>query len=185
MEGYHAAVVGKGAPLLFLPASGFTGIEGLNIAEALAEQYESHLLDLPGAGKSSDISGRVTSRKIADWVKAYIDAHGFEKVVLVGHSMGAGLAICFASEYPELVERLVLLDYGHRKMPLFPVKDLGGLGLVFPLINVLDFFFGTFLVKQVKNRMFTDEAEQTEEELEHDIKRFCKRFNVEPTPFVR
>lgn len=37
MVGIHSAVIGKGEPLIFLPAAGFSGIEGLNIAVSLAE----------------------------------------------------------------------------------------------------------------------------------------------------
>jgi 2-hydroxy-6-oxonona-2,4-dienedioate hydrolase len=185
MGNVHSVVVGKGRPLIFLPAVGFTGIEGLTIAEALANQYESHLLDMPGAGKSSGITGKVNEKKIALWIKSYLDELGFKKVVLVGHSMGAGLALCFASHYPEYVERLVMIDFGHRKVPLFPVSDMGPLGYAFPIINLMYHVAGNFISHQLKKVLSADDSELTNEQQEEEVKSFCQRFNLVASPQVR
>ncbi|UOQ84752.1 alpha/beta fold hydrolase [Gracilibacillus salinarum] len=88
MENYHSTIIGKGEPLIFLPATGFPGIEGLNIAEYLSDTYECHLVDLPGIGKSEGISDKVTVAKIAQWIKVYIDHHQIDQAVFVGHSLG-------------------------------------------------------------------------------------------------
>ncbi|MGP4108552.1 alpha/beta fold hydrolase [Virgibacillus sp. L01] len=73
MGKYHSVIIGQGKPLIFLPALGFSGNEGLNIAESLAGSYECHLLDLPGLGKSDGLKGSVSMLDIASWVKQYAD----------------------------------------------------------------------------------------------------------------
>ncbi|WP_147232383.1 alpha/beta fold hydrolase [Paraliobacillus ryukyuensis] len=70
---YFVKKVGCGESIIFLPAGGFSGNEGLNIAEHLKEKFETHLIDLPGLGKSKSIDGKVTSLTLANWVKKYLD----------------------------------------------------------------------------------------------------------------
>ena len=40
----------------------------------------------------------------------YIKANKIEKPIIVGHSMGGGLALAIASDYPELISRIVVVD---------------------------------------------------------------------------
>lgn len=48
-----------------------------------------------------------------DWEKgiaAYIKNNKIEKPVIIGHSMGGGLALAIAADYPELVGKIVIVD---------------------------------------------------------------------------
>ena len=79
-----------------------------------------HALDSPGCGLSS----RPAHQQQADSEKARLEgenffvhgleewrkAMGYEKMVLVGHSIGGFCAFVYAEHYPERVERLVLLS---------------------------------------------------------------------------
>jgi len=40
----------------------------------------------------------------------YIKENKIEKPILIGHSMGGGLALAIASDYPELIEKIVVVD---------------------------------------------------------------------------
>jgi pimeloyl-ACP methyl ester carboxylesterase len=40
----------------------------------------------------------------------YIKAYKIEKPIIVGHSMGGGLALAIASDYPELIDKIVVVD---------------------------------------------------------------------------
>ncbi|RMG97504.1 MAG: alpha/beta fold hydrolase [Deltaproteobacteria bacterium] len=68
-------------------------------------------LDLPGHGASSGLGGRpyLFVDFVADVVRA-VGALGAGPFVLVGHSLGAGIAAFAAALVPEAVSRLVLLD---------------------------------------------------------------------------
>jgi len=73
----------------------------------------TYALDLPGHGKSKG-QGRTSIRAYADFVAAFLETLGLEKVTLVGHSMGGATALDFALRYPEGLAGLVLVGSGAR-----------------------------------------------------------------------
>ncbi len=68
--------------------------------------------DLRGRGASNSLEGPAGLRAHADDLEAVLDALGLERVVVVGHSMGAFVSVVFAHLHPERVSRLVLVDGG-------------------------------------------------------------------------
>ncbi|MFC3151854.1 alpha/beta fold hydrolase [Litoribrevibacter euphylliae] len=69
-------------------------------------------IDLPGHGHSSHKpEGQLYHflDGVAD-IRKLISKLGFEKVILVGHSLGAAISSVFASIYPEIVERVCLIE---------------------------------------------------------------------------
>jgi pimeloyl-ACP methyl ester carboxylesterase len=68
--------------------------------------------DLRGRGASNGLEGPAGMRAHADDLAAALDALGIERTVVVGHSMGAFVAVVFAHRHPERVSRLVLVDGG-------------------------------------------------------------------------
>ncbi len=90
---------------------------------ALAPQHRVHALDLRGHGDSGR-PGRYSLEAMRDDVLALLDAHGLDRVDLVGHSMGGVVAYLVAQERPERVARLVLEDVpAPRPRPASPVAD--------------------------------------------------------------
>jgi len=77
--------------------------------------------DLRGRGRSNRVDGPVGMAAHADDLAAVLDALSVERVVLVGHSMGAFVSAVFADRHPERVERVVLVDGG---LPLTLPADL-------------------------------------------------------------
>lgn len=68
--------------------------------------------DLRGHGGSGQPStdAAFAIEALAGDVEATADACGLERFVLVGHSLGGGVALAYAGAHPERVERLLLLD---------------------------------------------------------------------------
>lgn len=68
--------------------------------------------DLRGRGASNALTGAAGMRAHADDLAAALDALGIERLTVVGHSMGAFVALVFAHLYPDRVSRVVLVDGG-------------------------------------------------------------------------
>jgi pimeloyl-ACP methyl ester carboxylesterase len=70
-------------------------------------------LDLPGHGRS-EAPGRDSIIAYGDWLVAFLDAIELEQAVLVGHSMGGGIALDVALRFPDRVAGLGLVATGAR-----------------------------------------------------------------------
>ena len=68
--------------------------------------------DLRGRGRSNGLAGPRGLAAHARDLVAVLDALGVERAVVVGHSMGAFVALVLGDLYPERVSRLVLVDGG-------------------------------------------------------------------------
>ncbi|MFN8159156.1 MAG: alpha/beta hydrolase [Candidatus Nanopelagicales bacterium] len=68
--------------------------------------------DLRGRGGSRSLPGPAGMREHADDLAAVLDHLGLDRVVLVGHSMGAFVSVVMADRHPDRVERMVLVDGG-------------------------------------------------------------------------
>lgn len=68
--------------------------------------------DLRGRGRSNELTGRAGLEAHAADLAAVLDALDVERVVVVGHSMGAFVGLVFGDRYPERVSRVVLVDGG-------------------------------------------------------------------------
>jgi len=75
-------------------------------------------VDMPGHGRSEGKSLQSIS-DMADWIGRFMDAAGVESAMLIGHSMGALVALEAAARLPERIEQLVLMGAA-EKMPVHP-----------------------------------------------------------------
>ena len=110
-------------------------------AGVLAELGEScHVIapDLLGHGESAKPRGDYSLGAHACGIRDLLAALGHDRVTLVGHSLGGGIAMQFAYQFPERVERLVLVSSGGlgSEVSLFlRAASLPGSELVLPLIT--------------------------------------------------
>jgi lipase len=68
--------------------------------------------DLRGRGRSNGLEGRAGLHAHARDLVAVLDALGVDRAVVVGHSMGAFVALVLGDLFPERVSRVVLVDGG-------------------------------------------------------------------------
>ncbi|MFZ1429816.1 MAG: alpha/beta hydrolase [Geminicoccaceae bacterium] len=76
-------------------------------------------VDLPGHGRSRGMPALDSVAAMADWLAGLIAGYGPGPAALVGHSMGALVAIATAARYPVRVSALCLLGAAAR-MPVHP-----------------------------------------------------------------
>ena len=82
---------------------------------SVAERLDSARViapDLRGRGRSNELEGPSGLAVHARDLVAVLDALGVDRAVVVGHSMGAFVALVLGDLYPERVSRLVLVDGG-------------------------------------------------------------------------
>jgi pimeloyl-ACP methyl ester carboxylesterase len=92
------------------------------VARALPANWTLHAVDLRGRGHSTDLPGPYgLDAHIAD-LRDVVVALGLDRPVLVGHSLGAYVALLTAHAHPGLFERLVLID-GGLPVPVPPEAD--------------------------------------------------------------
>jgi pimeloyl-ACP methyl ester carboxylesterase len=81
-----------------------------SLVEALAEETRVVAVDRPGSGYSTREPGRATALEDqADAIAALMDRLGFERALLVGHSLGGALSLAVALRHPTRVAGLALL----------------------------------------------------------------------------
>jgi pimeloyl-ACP methyl ester carboxylesterase len=78
----------------------------------LAKQYTVLAPDLLGHGRSDKPRGDYSVAAHANTIRDLTNALGYERATFVGHSFGGGVALQLAYQYPERVERLVLVAPG-------------------------------------------------------------------------
>ena len=82
------------------------------VIEDLSSSCTVVAMDLPGHGRSAAPAGDYSLEAYASCVRDLLDALGHRAATVVGHSLGGGVAMQFAHDYPERCERLVLVSSG-------------------------------------------------------------------------
>lgn len=81
----------------------------INIGKRLGEKHTVYMLDQRNHGRSP-FSDSHTYNDLRDDLEEFFDKHQIEKAILLGHSMGGKVAMWFAADFPEKVEKLVVAD---------------------------------------------------------------------------
>lgn len=82
------------------------------VAPALTDRFTIVAPDLLGHGGSATPRGDYSLGAHASGVRDLLSALGHDHVTVVGHSLGGGIAMQFAYQFPERCERLVLVSSG-------------------------------------------------------------------------
>ena len=108
-----------------------------DVIEPLAERYTVVAPDLLGHGESAKPRGDYSLGAYASGVRDLVQAIGHDRATVVGHSLGGGVAMQFAYQFPERCERLVLVSsggLGREVHMLLRAAALPGSELVLPLL---------------------------------------------------
>jgi pimeloyl-ACP methyl ester carboxylesterase len=103
---------GSGPALLLLHGITDSSVTWEGVAPALAEHFTLIAPDLLGHGQSATPRGDYSLGAHASGVRDVLTALGIDRVTVVGHSLGGGIAMQFAYQFPERCERLVLVSSG-------------------------------------------------------------------------
>ncbi len=106
----HYEVLGRGQPLLFVHGWLGSWRYWWPSMQALSAQHRSFAFDLWGFGDSSKASHMYSLAAYVEMIEQFITQLGImAPVTLIGHSLGAAVALRYALEYPNNVEKLALV----------------------------------------------------------------------------
>ena len=100
---------GNGSPLVIVHGLYGSSDNWLNIGKRLAEKHTVYMVDQRNHGHSP-FSESHTFNDMRSDLEEFFEAHNIEKAILLGHSMGGKVAMWFAADFPEKVEKLVIAD---------------------------------------------------------------------------
>lgn len=104
---------GTGDPYVLLHGVG-SSADGWEEAASVLHARGAHVIsvDLPGHGDSSKGPGDYSLGSLASAVRDLLAELELDQVVLVGHSLGGGVALQFIYQFPQWVSGLVLVSSG-------------------------------------------------------------------------
>ena len=126
----YSKIEGSGKPFVIL--HGFLGMSdnwktlGTQFAES---GFEVHMLDLRNHGRSIQ-SSEFNYQLMVNDVVEYCEENKLTKIYLLGHSMGGKVAMFTATQFPDLVEKLVIADIGVKYYKPHHDEILNGLSAV-------------------------------------------------------
>ena len=107
---------GQGDPVVILHGLLGSLDNWQTIARQLAEDYTVFIVDQRNHGKSFH-SDTMNYKAMAEDLANFLDEQGVHRVSLVGHSMGGKTAMKFAGSYPNILDKLVVVDIGPKAYP--------------------------------------------------------------------
>lgn len=112
---------GSGPVLLLIHGMAGTCANWESVIEPLAINHTVIAPDFPGHGSSAPGGGDYSLGALASALRDLMLTLGHERATLVGHSLGGGVAMQFTYQFPEMVERLVLVSSGGLGPDVSPI----------------------------------------------------------------
>jgi pimeloyl-ACP methyl ester carboxylesterase len=123
VHGYRRAfrTAGSGPPIVLIHGIGDSSATWDPVLSALARRHLVIAPDLLGHGRSDKPRADYSVAAYANGVRDLLGVLGIRRATLVGHSLGGGVAMQFAYQFPERTERLVLVGSGGAGLSVSPV----------------------------------------------------------------
>lgn len=109
----HYQTLGQGQPLVLLHGLFGSGDNWGTVAGHFSQHYQVISVDLRNHGRSPHNDSH-TYTDMADDLLELCDMLGLDRINLLGHSMGGKVAMQFATQHPDRVEKLIVVDMAPR-----------------------------------------------------------------------
>lgn len=111
----HYRTEGSGEPVLLLHMGGSSSDEYTRVIPYLSKRYWAVAPDLPGCGMSDKPPHEYQLPEYTRSLVSFMDALRIGKTSVVGHHVGAKVAVNLAVTWPERVDKLVLSSYPYHR----------------------------------------------------------------------
>jgi pimeloyl-ACP methyl ester carboxylesterase len=105
-------VAGSGPAILLIHGIGDNSTTWATVQTQLAQRFTVIAPDLLGHGKSDKPRADYSVAAYANGMRDLLSVLGIDTVTVIGHSLGGGVAMQFAYQFPQLVDRLILVGAG-------------------------------------------------------------------------
>jgi pimeloyl-ACP methyl ester carboxylesterase len=114
LHGHRLAftIAGDGPVVVLIHGVAGRSSQWTRVVELLARRYRVIAPDLLGHGESAKPRGDYSLGAHASGIRDLLVGLNIERASVVGHSLGGGIAMQFAYQFPERCERLVLVSSG-------------------------------------------------------------------------
>ncbi len=114
IHGYRRAfrVAGSGPAILLIHGIGDNSTTWSTVQTKLAQRFTVIAPDLLGHGKSDKPRADYSVAAYANGMRDLLSVLDIDHVTVIGHSLGGGVAMQFAYQFPQLVDRLILVGAG-------------------------------------------------------------------------
>jgi pimeloyl-ACP methyl ester carboxylesterase len=141
IHGHRRAFVmaGQGPALLLLHGLGCDHTTWEPVIRSLAKKYTVIAPDLLGHGRSAKPRADYSIGGYANGMRDLLTVLNIDKVTVVGHSLGGGIAMQFAYQFPERTERMILVapgGLGPEVTPMIRAVSLPGFKLAMAALTV-------------------------------------------------
>jgi pimeloyl-ACP methyl ester carboxylesterase len=129
---------GRGPAMVLIHGITSSSRTWARVLPGLAEHHTVIAPDLLGHGASAKPRGDYSLGAYASGIRDLLVALGHERVTVVGHSLGGGIAMQLAYQFPERLERLVLVSsggLGREVNIMLRAATLPGSEYVLPLLS--------------------------------------------------
>ncbi len=133
---------GQGDPLIILHGLFGTSDNWQTLAKQFAKNYTVFIIDQRNHGRSPH-DDEFNYQVMAEDLKDFMEEHWIYETKMIGHSMGGKTAMQFALDYPDMLEKLVVVDIANQQYE-------GGHESIFKALLSLD-------LDKIKNRKEADE----------------------------
>jgi pimeloyl-ACP methyl ester carboxylesterase len=106
----HYEAFGRGKPALFLHGWLGSWRYWMHTMEDIADRYRTYALDLWGFGDSDKSKPRYTVQDYVALVDNFVNDMGIQNVPIIGHALGASVALEYAVQYPDRVEKIMTVN---------------------------------------------------------------------------
>ncbi len=106
----HYLIAGKGDPVILLHGYAENSHMWRPLMAQLAKNHTVIAPDLRGFGQSSKPLTGYDKKTLAQDINALAESLGYHREIVVGHDIGLMVAYAYAAQYPNEVNRIVLMD---------------------------------------------------------------------------
>ena len=119
-EVVHYEVLGRSRPIIFLHGWVGSWRYWVPSMQSASTSYRAYALDLWGFGHTAWNPPAYTLEHQTELLGGFLEALGIGRIALVGHGLGAVVALLYAAKYPQVVDRLMLTSLPLGKNNLHP-----------------------------------------------------------------